>query len=142
LFTGGPKFTHRGEIQPSSRTVTLSALQQESPRDRIRDVYELLLKAQSRVLLVTVQESHREHFDMIITRIAKPKSLESGKGAVFQVDLRQIRVADSETVQAPRPTEERGKSGVSSGSKNGKADPNGAAKEQQLQSILDSITGG
>lgn len=139
LFTGGPQFTHRGEPKRTTRTFTVTAIKQEEPRDRIRDVYEKLLKAQQRALLVTVQETHREHYDMVFTRIGKPKRLEDGKAARFQVDLRQIRVGDSETVQAPQPTEARGKAGVSAGSKNGKADPNAAAKEQQYESTLSQL---
>jgi hypothetical protein len=139
LFTGGPKFTHVGEARQTNRTVSISVLQQEAPRDRIRDVYDLLLKAQKRRLLVTVQQTHREHFDMLLTRIAKPKRFEDGKAARFSVDLRQIKVADSQTVQAPQPTEARGKTGVSSGSKNGKADPNAAGKETQYESTLSQL---
>jgi hypothetical protein len=76
---------------------------------------------------------------MVFTRIAKPKRFEDGKAARFSVDLRQIRVADSETVAAPQPTEARGKKGVSAGSKNGKPDPNAGAKEQVYESTLSSI---
>lgn len=141
LLSGGPKFTYRDAIKTTTRTVSFSALQQEEPRDRIRDVYELLKKAKSRKFLITVQEAHTEHFDMVITRIGKPRSIEDGKGARFQVDLRQIRVADSETVQAPQPTEARGKTGVNAGSKNGKADPNAGAKEAQYESTLSQIGG-
>lgn len=139
LFTGGPRFTHIDRPRPTSGTVSFSALQQQAPRDRIRDAYEALLTVRKRKLLVTVQQTHREHFDMVITRIAKPKTSESGKGALFQVDLREIRVADSETVQAPQPTEARGKTGVSAGSKNGKADPNAAGKEVVLESTLSQL---
>lgn len=142
LFTGGPKFVHESTRARSSETVHFTAVQQREPRDRIRDVYELLLKAQARKLLVTVHESHREHFDMLITRVAKPKATEDGKAARFQVDLRQIFVADSETVAAPQPTEARGKTGVSMGSRNVKKDPNAAAKEEILQSTIDLIGGG
>lgn len=141
LFTGGPRFTHLDQPKRAQASVTFSALQQQAPRDRVRDAYEALLKVRQRKLLVTVQETHREHFDMMITRIAKPKAAEHGKGALFQVDLRQIRVADSETVQAPQPTEARGKTAVSAGSKNGKADPNADGKEVQLESTLSQIGG-
>ncbi len=141
LLTGGPKFTYRDTIKATTRTVTFTALQQEEPRDRIRDVYELLKKARSRKFLITVQEAHTEHFDMVLTRVAKPRSVEDGKGARFQIELRQIRVADSETVQAPQPTEARGKTGVNAGSKNGKPDPNAAAKDAQYESTASQLSG-
>lgn len=139
LILGGPKFTHQDQPRRTTRTVKVTTLQQREPRDRIRDAYDLLLKAQSTRALVTVQALHREHFDMLITRIAKPRTIEDGKAARFQIDLRQIRVADSETVQSPEPTEARGKGRVSAGSKNGKLDPNAGAKEVQYESTLSML---
>lgn len=139
---GAPKVTIRGDLKRSTETRNVSLIQQTAPRDRIREVWELLLKAQTQVLPVNVIIAQREYSDLVITRIAKPRTLEDGKAAHFQVDLREIPVADSRTVAAPEPTEARGATGKSKGSQNGKNDPNGAAKEQQYESTLSMITPG
>jgi hypothetical protein len=135
---GGPDMnaTFAGESRPTTNKLQAQVYQQTAPRNRIRDVYDLLLKAQTRRLLVTVQTKYREHFDMLLERVAMPRTLEDGSSAKFQVDLRRIRVADSETVQAPQPTEARGAVAKSKGSQNGKPDPNAPAKEEKRQTIL------
>ncbi len=141
---GGPNYnaTFTGNPKPGTVNVKAQLYQQTAQRNRVRDVYDLLLKAQSRRLLVTVQAKHREHFDMLIERVAQPRSAEDGNTAKFQVDLKRIRVADSETVAAPKPTEARGNLPKSKGSQNGKPDPNAAKKEVQLESTLSLLTPG
>lgn len=139
---GSPKFTHRGDIKRGTQNQTISLIQQMAPRDRIREVWDLLLKAQAQALLVNVIIAQRDYSDMVITRVAKPRALEDGGAAHFQVDLREMRVADSQTVTAPQPTEARGYTGKSKGSQNGKPDPNGEAKEEKSRSVLKSISSG
>ncbi len=133
---GGPNYnaTFTGDPKPGTVNIKAQLYPQTAGRNRIRDVYDLLLKAQSRRLLVTVQAKHREHFDMLIERVAQPRSVEDGNTAKFQIDLKRIRVADSETVAAPKPAEARGNLGKSKGSQNGKKDPNAAAKEEEYAS--------
>jgi len=129
----------RGDAREVKATRNVRVLKQDAPRDRIRDVYDLLLKARADKALITVILQDRDLFDMLIERVAKPRALEDGRLARFQVDLRQIRVADSETVQAPKPTEARGKGSVSKGSQGTKPSAGGAPV---LESTLSQITPG
>jgi hypothetical protein len=139
LFAGPTKVTVRGNAHDAAVTRNVRVLQQDAPRDRVRDVYDLLLKARADKALVTILLQDRELFDMLIERVAKPRTLEDGKLARFQVDLRQLRVADSVTVQAPKPTEARGKGNVSKGSQGAKKKEGG---EPVLESTLSMITPG
>jgi hypothetical protein len=129
-----------GEPKKGQRIVKAQMLQQKTPRSRVRDVYDLLLKAQKRRLLVTVQARYREHFDMLIERVAQPRVVEDGSSARFQIDLKSIRVADSQTVAAPKPAEARGSIGKNKGSQATK--PADAAGEQKFASTLFQITPG
>ena len=112
----------------------------KASRNRIRDVYDLLLKAQSRRLLVSVQARYREHFDMLIERVAQPRAVEDGSSARFQIDLKRIRVSDSQTVAAPKPAETRGAGSKNKGSQATK--PADAAGGQKFESTLSQITPG
>lgn len=134
-ITGGPnhKATVRGDPRRTTVARRAQMLRQSSPRNRVRDVYDLLLKAQSRRLFVTVQTTMREHFDMLIERIAVPRTTEDGTGSKFQVDLRRVRVAASETVQSPKPAEARGTLTKNKGSQAAKN-----AKNPELRSTLRS----
>lgn len=135
LLSGGgsPKATVRDRAKQTSISQSVQVFQQDAPRDRVRDVYELLLKAQEQKLLCTIQTRRREYFDMLLKGIGEPDTIEDGKAGRFQLEFRYIKVADSETVLAPQPTEARGHVGVSKGSQAAKADPN-ADKKGPLRS--------
>lgn len=105
-----------GESQPAKSTIKIQGYQQKSPRNRVRDVYEALLRVQSARTLVTVNTRDRDYFDMMIERVAKPRSVDQGSSATFQIDFKRIRIAASKTVAAPKPTEARGKGAVNKGS--------------------------
>lgn len=127
-----------GESQPSKATIKAQVFQQKSPRNRVRDVYEALLRVQSARTLVTVNTRDRDYFDMMIERVAKPRSVEAGSTATFQIDFKRIRIASSKTVAAPKPTEARGRGPVNKGSQAAKKpDPQ---KEEKHRSFLKSIS--
>lgn len=134
---GAPKATVenppiRGTVQRNYR-----AIHQTEPRDRVRDIYDLLLKAKERALLVVVSTTPRDYYDMLIERIAAPRTVDDGGGRVrFEVDLRRIRVAASETVNAPEPAEARGQPTKAKGSQASKQDPNDEKKKERLESTL------
>lgn len=130
---GSPKATVQDRSLPTTVTQSAQVFQQDTPRDRVRDVYELLLKAQEQKLLCTIQTRRREYFDMLLKGIGEPDTIEDGKAGRFQLEFRYMKVADSETVQAPQPTEARGHVAVSKGSQAAKPDPN-ADKKGRLRS--------
>ena len=134
-LSGGPKATVNDTSDTKVVTRTARALQQRSPRNRIRDVYDKLLGAKTKHVPITVQTTVRDYFDMQIERIAAPQSASSGQSVAFQLDLRRIRVADSETVESPKPAEARGALGKNRGAQNPKPDPN-AADKTELRSTI------
>lgn len=140
-IAGAPKGQFRGKSTRTSEQRSVQMLKQDTPRSRVRDVYELLQKADVSNALITIQTDTREHFDMMIERLALPQEVDNGEGAAFSVDLRRIRVATSETVQSPQPAEARGSLGKAGGSKNGEEDPNGEGKQEVADSILTQGTG-
>lgn len=130
---GSPKVTVQDRPGRTTLSQSVQVLQQDAPRDRVRDVYEQLLKAQESKLLCTIQTRRREYFDMLLKGLNEPDTIEDGKAGRFVLEFRYIRVAESETVQAPQPTEARGNVAVSKGSQATKPDPN-ADKKGPLRS--------
>ena len=141
-ITGPPKATVHAEPKTRNVSASAQAWQQRSPRNRVRDVYDRLLQFKHKRMLATVQPTMREYFDMMITRVAAPQTVEDGNAVTFGIDLERLRVADSETVQSPEPAEARGQTGKNKGTQNGKNDPNAAGKGQVYESTLSQITPG
>ena len=141
-LSGGPKATVNDTSDTRIFARTARALQQRSPRNRIRDIYDKLLGAKTKHVLITIQTTVRDYFDMQIERIAAPQSVSGGSAVTFQLDLRRIRVADSETVESPKPAEARGALGRNRGSQSNKTDPNAEAKAEVYESTLSQITPG
>lgn len=142
-LTGGPnhRATVRGDIRRQVLPLRAQVLKQSTPRNRVRDVYDALLKAQSRKLLCTVATRFREHFDMLIERVAAPRTVEDGSKVLFQLDLKRIRIAASETVESPRPAEVRGQLTKSAGSQAVKTAPDPEPRRSLLRSGILSLGG-
>lgn len=115
---GGPKATM---VKPSTEgpqgSLTVTVKQPTVQRDRAREAYEKLLAAKLAKDFITVDTGMRAYFDMLIQRIAVPRAVEDGTSVRFQVDLRRVRIASSQTVQAPRPVEPRALGTKNNGSK-------------------------
>lgn len=139
LLNSTEKGTFKAETTPGTDKVSVRMLQQNSPRNRVRDVYEALLRVQSARTLVTVNTRDRDYFDMMIERVAAPRNVGNGSSSQFQIDLKHIRIASSQTVAAPKPTETRGKGPVNKGSQ---ATKPAAEAAPQLESTLSLVTPG
>lgn len=140
LFGGGaPEATLDAGTTPVTRTVTASFIAQDSPRNRVRDVYDKLLKVLDDHTLVTVVSLHREHFDMMLTRVAAPRAVAEGTSAKFQIDLKNIRKVSSQTVAAPKPAEPRGTAQVNKGAQSGKDDKSAERKKTLLKALLQNV---
>ena len=130
----------RGQFAADTSPITISAqakgIQQNSPRNRVRDVYDALLLAQSQRQLVTINARDREFPDMMIERVAKPRSLDNGSSSQFQIDFKRIRVSASQTVAAPKPAEARGKVGTNKGSQAAKPKDDAAPAIESTLSML------
>jgi hypothetical protein len=133
---GGPNST--ATVADDSRKARASASAQVligSGRNRAREAYEKLIAAKLARDLITVSTGMREYFDMLIERIAVPRAVADGNAVRFQVDLRRLLIAESDTVKSPEPTEARGATTKSLGSQAAKEDPN-AGKKEELESTL------
>ncbi len=142
---GGPNLdaTFSGEPKPGDAPFKAQVYQQNAPRNRVRDVYEALLRVQSKRLFCTISTRDRELTDMLIERIAEPRSVEDGGSAKFQIDFKRVRVAASRTVAAPKPTEERGKTSVNKGAQAGTKDEDPKQRRKTLAKVaLDALRGG
>lgn len=142
---GGPNLEAEfaGESTPIRVPFKAQVLQQNAPRDRVRDVYDALLRVQEARQLVQVSTRDRDLTDMMIERIAEPRSVGEGKAAKFQIDLRRIRAVGSVVVAAPKPTEERGKTNVNKGAQAGAKDEDPKQRRKTLaKAALDALRGG
>jgi hypothetical protein len=119
---GGPKATVQQDRRFVTKRGSVKVQRQRSPRDRRRDVYELLQKAHGRGLVCVVSTAMRDYFDMVLERVSAPRSVDGGKKVTFSIDLKRIRVVSSETVAAPRPAEERALGAKNRGSQGAKPD--------------------
>lgn len=139
-ITGKPKATVSGPFKRATTRVKAQFLRSGSPRNRPREVYDLLLAAKAQHALITIQSPVRDHENMMIQRIATPRSVGTGTALLFQIDLRQIQVADSETVEAPTPIEARGATKLNAGAQaTSDKTANSADEEVKLESTLSKI---
>lgn len=129
-ITGGPSNNANviDAAQKTSVTVQATVLESAAKRNRAREAYEKILGAKRAHDLITVQIGFREYFDMLIERVGAPRTPDDGDGLKFSIDLRSLRIAESQTVQSPEPTEARGSASKSTGSQTAKDDPNAEPK--------------
>lgn len=138
---GKPKATVWGEFRKRRETVRATVLSYGTPQNRPQAVDLLLQEASALKALVTVTTPLRTVPDLLITRLAPQRSIENGKSVLFQLDLRQIRVTNSETVDAPVPAEARGATKKNAGAK-GTKDKNLSDEEfEEYRSGLHQIGG-
>jgi len=138
------KGTFAGEPQRVRTNIKIQGLQQNAPRNRVRDVYEALLRVQSSRVFVTVNTRDRDYFNVLIERVAKPRSVENGASAVFQIDFKGVRVAASKTVAAPKPAESRGNKTTNKGAQAAKTPPpeKGEKMLKSFAATLRDLAGG
>ena len=137
---GAPKATAIAPTKERTRTLTASAFQQDSDRNRARDVYDKLLLLRSQhVTLDLIQTAYRDYTDMMVARVSQPRASGDGRSAKFQIDFKQITIATSQTVAAPKPAVTRGNTTQSKGSQGTKPADKAAAHESVAHVMLDSL---
>ncbi len=102
-------------------------------RDYVRAVLDTLRSIKRDASLCEVFSSKWEYEDMILTSISMPRDAESGTGASFTIEFRQIRTVEVAIVAAPLPTELRAKPKVSKGAQGPKA---AAAPQKKTLALL------
>ncbi len=136
---GGPKNEATAWGTPSRTTASKQStvLKSASPLSRSRRAYDKIIGVKNAAELITIHTSHREYFDMLIERVGAPVTADDGDGLKFSIDLRRLKIAESQTVQSPQPTEARGAAMKSLGSQAAKEDPNAGAKLESTAFQLD-----
>lgn len=148
LFGSTPQVTPlvRGPDQPSPAQ-NVQVLQFHAFESRVRQTFDLLKKASGRgpdgnkplILCVTDFE---EIDGLVVENLSMPRTVEDGAGAVIAFDLRQIFIAESETVKAPKPAEGLGQARKHV-AKAAKADTEGQEKaDQTAKSIAKRLLNG
>lgn len=136
---GPPKATVLNTPGAQTDKVTAVVLVQNARRNRVRDVYDTLLKVKDQHALITVLTSHRDYFDMMIERLGKPQTVADGTSAKFQIDLKRIRTVSSSTVVAPKPAEPRAQPVAKKGAQTPKPDPSPQPKVSLAQQFDDAL---
>lgn len=104
--------------------------------DRARAMYDKLKKAQTDRARISVNATKVQNLkDMLIERLAVPRTTSDGNGLLFQIDLIRVRIVSTETVEAPDPAELRGVKQTSLGSQATKAADNDAKKLAQQKTL-------
>ena len=137
---GAPKATVAAPTSERTRTVTAQAYQQTLERNRVREVYDmlLLLKGQH-VTLDLIQTAYRDYTDMMVARVSQPRALGDGRSAKFQIDFKQITIASSQVVAAPKPSVTRGNTTQSKGSQGTKPADKEEARKSLAKRALDAF---
>lgn len=131
---GAPKATVNGPSTNKTEKITARALQQDSRRNRVRAFYSQLLKVKDDHTLIDVVSLHRDWRGMMVKRVAAPRTSADGTSLKFQIDLKQIRIASSQTVAAPKPAEPRAQPVSNKGKQGPKPDPSAEEHESLLKS--------
>lgn len=146
---GAPIFTPGGLTQtvvgaigdlfgssPDSATVLRSA---EDFKPRTLEAWQKLKDAKDNARLITVTTFLDTYENMVLARIAAPRTAADGSGITLQVDLRRLRIVKSETVAAPEPAEVRGQLAQALGSKSplAQTDDNAGKKKSLALQIVE-----
>lgn len=106
---------------------------------RVRSVYEELLSLMKGGTLVNVLTSLREYEGMAIANVSPVREADSGNALVATVEFKQVRIVESEIVEAPEPREPRGNTERERGREN--TEDEGEQGQSLLASLTDSFTG-
>lgn len=144
LFGSTPQVTPlvRGPDQPSTPQ-TVNPVKFTSFESRVRKVFDLLKKAAGRSgadpIIILAVTDYDEIDGLVVENLTMPRSVEDGTGAVITFDLRQITIAESDTVEAPKPSEGLGqkRKAIAKATKEGEV-----KAAEALKSIAKRIVGG
>lgn len=76
--------------------------------DNVQEVYDALQSIRKNGILVNVVTSTRTYRDMCLEDISMNRTAETGTGATFHVECKEIRIVSTLKVKAPKPAEAAG----------------------------------
>ena len=116
LVVGGTEVQARRIAGQRIDTQSVNPWQYDDPDSRMVSTYNLLRQARAERVQIRCLTALSDTEGLAIESLRVPRTLEDGSGAVFNLVLRQITIAQSETVDAPKPAEVSGKKSASAGS--------------------------
>lgn len=90
--------------------------------DRIADVMATLDRLRLEATFVTLTTSRRSYDAVQIVSVSEPRSPEDGDSQRFMIEIQEVRIAQTRTVDAPRPREPRGSEPRDRGGQEGQSD--------------------
>lgn len=112
------------------------------PNNRAKDAYDFLDDLKNKGFVVGLSTSLRDYRNMVITSLGVTRDKDSGNMASIQLALREITIAQTETVAAPEPVNASRKKKTKLGKKQKKAaTPATETKTSLLVDLIGSIFG-
>lgn len=100
--------------------------------DRVADVHAVVRELSRSPILVTVSTALEVYEEMTVVAVSEVREVQNGAAQVFTIDLIKVRVAETQTVEAPTPREPRGQARRDRGTQEGQDAENGSARNQSL----------
>jgi len=104
----------------------------EQSFDRVADVHAAVRELVRDPVLVTVTTALEVYEEMTVIAVSEIREAANGAAQVFTIDLVSVRVAETQTVDAPTPREPRGQARRDRGSQEAADAANGDARNQSL----------
>ena len=142
-FTGAPQANLRKPDARQPEQTTALTWAWPSWSSRVAETFALLEKAYDTAALMTLTTDIKTYTNMVFADqgLQVPRKTDDGNGAPFTLDLKQIRVVQSQTVTAPKPAEPSGQLKKAAGSKATKDNPSEADASAKRKSLLDAMAG-
>ena len=117
---GGPPQVNARVLEPrKADSPQVNAWSWPNFSSRVAETFNLLEKAYDNAVLIRVVTDYKTYTGMVFSDngLQVPRKTEDGNGAPFTLDLKQIKIVNSQTVTAPKPAEPSGQLKKSAGSK-------------------------
>lgn len=102
------------------RQYKANVLKFDTEFDNVKDIYRALDFARGEAQLFNVVTSSRVYSNMGLMNINVSRNPETGTGAIFKLDLKQVHLVSTQRATLPTPKEPSGKKSVNKGTKNTK----------------------
>lgn len=138
----GASIGKRARWENEKTEVVANTLQFDEPEDRVETVENKLRELLREGTPFTVITSHGYYEDTVISSISTTRDAKSANASILMLEMVQIAVASTSTVDAPEPLELRGQRTHSAGAQSPvPVDPN-SAEGREAESVLHSLTFG
>lgn len=104
--------------------------------DAVSDTRAILEELRTSATLLDVVTSSKDFQNMVLRSHTIKKNESTGTGATFALEFQQIRLVETKIVNAPIPTETRGKKAVSKGAQGTKPAKDQPKKKSLLKTLL------